>query len=632
MKTSYPNHFAVPERPLVSIIVPSYNQGAFIRDTVQSCLDQDYRPIEIIVVDGASTDNTVEVLKSFGDLPELKWVSEPDQGVVDAVNKGFRRAVGEFAAIQSSDDYYRPGSIAAVVETFRRNPGAGLVYGDVERVDSSGSTIAMLTLPEFSLERLLSRELTILQPSAFFRREAALQLGGWNPAIPYVPDTDLWFRFAFHYPVVHCRKILAACRTHPGQRDVNSKRIYADYLKMLALSRELKDAPLRLRRAARAGAAMLRFRYGGPWSDRQLTAAAWRAVLLHPAWIKSPAFQVHRLVPAYFTLTRLKQKVGCWLHERWRTELVLRFPSLARHAGIEWPDLCNRNETVTRYQDGMGRVCQWTDSSFLTVARLFPRTGKRLLDHTWTGAVLPQAPVTVILPVRGTTRMKAVHVIAEALPGMLHPDSEVLICEHDETAHYHLEWPKGVRHLFVVAKVGEAFNKSCAMNRGACTARHPVLVFLDADVLLTPDCIFQTMELLSAGWEAVRPLRFLFGLDEETSQAFYANRDLKSIGRIHQVHQNFPGGMTAVRRDVYIELGGHDERFCGWGGEDLEFLDRLRTRKLYPGAFLPALHLWHPAAEQKRTGERNLKLLEQVLQEPVERRIEAARACLEKQP
>ena len=95
-------------QPLVSVIVPSYNQARFIRETLDSILGQDYRPLEVIVFDGASKDETVDVLGSYGDRPELRWWSEPDRGVVDAVNKGLAKANGEILAIQSSDDCFTP--------------------------------------------------------------------------------------------------------------------------------------------------------------------------------------------------------------------------------------------------------------------------------------------------------------------------------------------------------------------------------------------------------------------------------------------------------------------------------------------------------------------------------------------
>lgn len=295
-------------RPLLSVVVPSFNQGAFIRQTIESCLAQDYRPIEVVVVDGASTDGTVAVLESFADRPEVRWVSEPDQGVVDAVNKGLSRARGEIAVIQSSDDFFLPGCFSAVEEGFRAHPAAGLVFGNVERVDAEGNVAFSPRQPRYSLARLLARELFIYQPTAFFRRELALELGGWNPQIPYVPDIDLWIRLAFHADVAQLDAVLAAYRSHPGQRDKHRQNIYRDYLRMLELSREIPAAPRPLRRAAAAGAALLKFRYGGPWTDAELTRTAWKALLLRPALLFSRLLPKHRLVPGYFALTGLRRK------------------------------------------------------------------------------------------------------------------------------------------------------------------------------------------------------------------------------------------------------------------------------------------------------------------------------------
>jgi hypothetical protein len=190
-----------------------------------------------------------------------------------------------------------------VAAAFRDHPDAGLVFGDVERVDPDNRIVFSPRQALFSLERLLARELFIYQPTAFFRRDLALDLGGWNPEIPYVPDIDLWIRLAFHAPVVQCPAVLAAYRTHPGQRDQHQDRIYRDYLRMLELSKELPAASRRLRRAARVGAALLKFRYGGPWTNAQLTRTAWKALWLRPGLIFSSKLPKHRLVPGYFTLT-----------------------------------------------------------------------------------------------------------------------------------------------------------------------------------------------------------------------------------------------------------------------------------------------------------------------------------------
>ena len=165
-------------RPLVSIIVPSYNQGRFIRRTLESILTQDYRPIEILVIDGASTDETVHVLREFESAPELDWVSERDSGVVEAVNKGFARARGEIGGIQSSDDFYLPGAISAGVRALRVDPTLAFAYGDVAKVDAEGHEISRSALAPFSLESVLTMATWIPQPSTFFRMGLAKELGG----------------------------------------------------------------------------------------------------------------------------------------------------------------------------------------------------------------------------------------------------------------------------------------------------------------------------------------------------------------------------------------------------------------------------------------------------------------------
>ena len=318
----------------------------------------------------------------------------------------------------------------------------------------------------------------------------------------------------------------------------------------------------------------------------------------------------------------LKQKLGCWLHERWRLELVLRAPGLARRLGLEWVDMRNRNERLEKTSDGAGRICRWQDSSFLTVCRTFPATGARLLRHAWCERRVGSAPpVSVILPVRGEERFAAVAFVVETLRRMVGPESEILVCEHAAASCYARDWSRGVRHLFVPAAAGEVFNKSKAMNAGARAARNPVLVLLDADAVPPPDFVARAVACLDGGWEAVRPVRFLFLLDEAASREFLRRGSAEDVGAVAFVHQNNPGLATVIRRATYFEIGGHDERFEGWGGEDVEFLDRARTRKMYPGSFLPAIHLWHAPAPQKQSGHRNNELLRRILAEPTESRV-----------
>ncbi len=249
--------------PLVSIIVPSFNQGAYIRDTIQSCLDQDYRPIEIIVIDGASTDNTIEVLNSFGDIPELMWISEPDSGVVEAVNKGFDRASGEFGAIQSSDDFYLPGAVVAGVEQLIENPDCGFVYGDIIKIDEQDQVLMESVLAPFSLENVLSLRTWIPQPACFFRMELARELNGWRESVPYAADTDLWYRMLLKSSARKFDRFVSKRRMHSDQRDTQGAKIIADYTQMVDDWFDLFHAPRSLRPAADVGIMRTQRRYGG---------------------------------------------------------------------------------------------------------------------------------------------------------------------------------------------------------------------------------------------------------------------------------------------------------------------------------------------------------------------------------
>jgi glycosyltransferase involved in cell wall biosynthesis len=296
--------------PLVSIIVPSFNQGRFIRETIDSILKQDYRPIEIIVVDGASTDQTLEILHQYDGVSEVKWKSEPDRGVVEAVNKGFALADGEIGAIQSSDDYYLPAAIRTAVEALHRDPNLGFVFGDVIKIDAQGQELSRTSLRSFSLERLLSLETWIPQPSTFFRMPLAKKLGGWRETISYAADTDLWFRMALQTKARKIDAVLAARRIHEDQRDKQGSTIVRDYIRMIESLEELKKSPWRLRRAAAAGKLLMMNRYGNDNSYGISFIRQWRAAIIYP-----PIFcrvSVFSLVPGGYPirglLVRMKRK------------------------------------------------------------------------------------------------------------------------------------------------------------------------------------------------------------------------------------------------------------------------------------------------------------------------------------
>lgn len=268
--------------PLASIIVPSFNQGRFIRETIESCLAQDYRPIEVVVIDGASTDGTIDILHSYDSAPEVRWVSERDSGVVEAVNKGFAMARGEFAGIQSSDDYYLPKAVRRGVHALRRDPGLGFVFGDIVKVDADGRELSRYALRPFSIANVLSVQTWIPQPSCFFRLALARQLGGWREEVPYAADTDLWFRMMLHAGARKVDRFLAKRRMHPDQRDVHGDRIIRDYTKAVDDWFGRFDGPAQYHGAARAGLLLMRNRYGSGESRDVIDQRMHEAVRLYP--------------------------------------------------------------------------------------------------------------------------------------------------------------------------------------------------------------------------------------------------------------------------------------------------------------------------------------------------------------
>lgn len=298
----------LPERPLVSVIVPSYNQGDYIRETIESCLSQDYRPIEIVVVDGASTDGTLEVLHSYDDCEELEWISEPDNGPVDAVNKGLGLVSGEIGLIQSADDLSAEGAFSRAVEVFGKNASCGLVFGEVKTIDADGEILGHDHTGPGTAAALLSRRTYAPQPATFFRVGLARELGGWDERFPYCPDTDLWFKIALSSDVRKVDAVLGYTRKHSCQRDKETARVFNSYNRMIRESEYLQSAPVHLRWAASAGRELLKLRYNPGLSDLAVCRALWKAVLLHPPLILGHV-PLHRLVPGYFRLAGVAGKI-----------------------------------------------------------------------------------------------------------------------------------------------------------------------------------------------------------------------------------------------------------------------------------------------------------------------------------
>ncbi|MBI5822388.1 MAG: glycosyltransferase [Chloroflexi bacterium] len=270
---------------LVSIITPSYNQAAYLEQTILSVLNQDYPRIEYIVVDGASTDGSVEIIKKYKSKFAW-WVSEKDCGQADAINKGFARATGEIIAWLNSDDYYLEGAVRAAVKIFEEHPDAALVYGNMLAVDEHGKTFNTLNYKQLTLEDLLCFQI-IGQPAVFMRRSALQKTKGLDPAFHFLLDHLLWIQIAQHGNILHVNQTWSAARYHAEAKNrAKAAEFGREAFRILeAVAQDDNLAPIfaKISRRARASAHRVDSRYLLDGGLPAKALSAWmRALLIHP--------------------------------------------------------------------------------------------------------------------------------------------------------------------------------------------------------------------------------------------------------------------------------------------------------------------------------------------------------------
>jgi hypothetical protein len=261
--------------PLVTIVTPSYNQGQFIRATIESVLSQDYPKVEYIVMDGGSTDETAAVVKDYAS--RLTFVSERDRGQSHAINKGFQRGRGEILAWINSDDVLVPGAISAAVRAFSAQPECGMVYGEGYVIGIDGEVQGRFPHSRpFDLWRLVYLSDYILQQASYFRRTALDEVGYLDEQLHYGMDWDIFIRIGMKYPVcyipeylgcireyaatkssagglVRARELHALLRKHTGMRLPPGSIVYCGETYLRLARAWLERAPASLGLLARAG-------------------------------------------------------------------------------------------------------------------------------------------------------------------------------------------------------------------------------------------------------------------------------------------------------------------------------------------------------------------------------------------
>jgi glycosyltransferase involved in cell wall biosynthesis len=402
--------------PKVSIITPSFNQAGFLAQTLESVRRQDYPNIEHIVVDGGSTDGSVEMLRA---APSIRWVSERDRGQVDAINKGFAMATGEVLAWLNSDDTISPGAVRIAVEALERT-GADLVYGDLRIIDQDGTHLRMFYGIPFDYRALLYGVYYVGQQSVFFRRTLLDKAGPLRAEFDNAFDFELWLRMARHGRLEYVPQLRGQIRKHADAKSIaaaertwdETDRIRREYWKTGGLPRFLAWRPL-------AAPVNWYYRFKRQRQIRKLSRTSPQPRLLIfgylPPPIYGPAITYQALLrssfPERFDVTFIDMTVIRDYRElevfQWR-----KLGLLGRQIASECYQLTSQHFDFVFYPISLNRNAFLKDAVFLAIARMFrvpivlyghgnnlpefrdksPRWLQRLIDWTIHGAVAATVP------------------------------------------------------------------------------------------------------------------------------------------------------------------------------------------------------------------------------------------------
>jgi len=280
-------------------------------------------------------------------------------------------------------------------------------------------------------------------------------------------------------------------------------------------------------------------------------------------------------------------------------------------AGKRYLALCNRNEVLLAAPDGDGYQCQFQWTSDLHAPKVWPNLGVRLMrralrDHPIERREAPisrsRAPeVTFIIGHRGLDRLPHLFATLESIAGQRNVAVECIVVEQDVVSHLSGRLPAWVQHVFSPPpSAAMPYCRSWAFNIGARQARAELLVLHDNDILVPADYTASALTRARAGFDVIALMRFGFYLGAEQTANVFAGQALATDEAPETILQNICGGGTvAIRRDAYWRIGGMDEGFVGWGGEDDEFWERAQTLTLWSYGCLPYVHLWHPKQPEK---------------------------------
>ncbi|MBK8742588.1 MAG: hypothetical protein IPM02_25240 [Betaproteobacteria bacterium] len=463
---------------------------------------------------------------------------------------------------------------------------------------------------EFDFAAYLGRFQYIPQPGTCFTRAAMLATGQWRDKVSYAADADFWMRMASRFPTMKLNQRVARYRYHTGQRDTQRAQIARDWA--IAVSDLLRQNVLdrRQSRYARMGIYLAHYRYAKPECWWVRTRMLYGALFANPVAVLDQRFPKRELLPArdplFRFLSRVKRKLGFRprsalvnLLTKSRTllgVLLLDLPRfILRLSGRknEYLAICNRDERLEASPDGLGFRCDWKWASELHAPKHLPYLGLRLVkralrDHPIRRLRAPDTAegqvVSFVIGHRGMDRLPHLLATLESIAGQKAVSVECVVVEQDSVARIVEYLPAWVHYVHTPPPTPDMpYCRSWAFNIGVNHVNGSVLVLHDNDMLVPADYAANISTLMGLGYEVVNLKRFVIYLCERHTHAVFDGTVGVTDVAPFSIVQNLEGGGTvAITRQAYDEIGGIDESFIGWGGEDSEFWERAQTRNVWP--------------------------------------------------